>query len=58
LAEIKKELKLPAVPKELKAMDISNIQGTDAVGSMVVFEDGKPRIPTTGVLKSKPWKCQ
>ena len=43
LAEIQKELKLPNLPSRIEGYDISNIQGTDAVGSMVVFEDGKPR---------------
>jgi excinuclease ABC subunit C len=43
LAEIQKELKLEAVPGRIEGYDISNIQGTDAVGSMVVFEGGKPR---------------
>ena len=43
LAEIQKELKLPAAPERIEGYDISNIQGTDAVGSMVVFEDGKPK---------------
>jgi excinuclease ABC subunit C len=43
LAEIQKDLKLEAVPGRIEGYDISNIQGTDAVGSMVVFEGGKPR---------------
>jgi excinuclease ABC subunit C len=43
LAEIQKELKLTALPSRIEGYDISNIQGTDAVGSMVVFEDGKPK---------------
>ncbi len=38
-----KELKLPHPPKRLEAYDISNIQGTSAVGSLVVFENGKPK---------------
>jgi excinuclease ABC subunit C len=42
LAEIQKELNLPGLPSRIEGYDISNIQGTDAVGSMVVFEDGKP----------------
>jgi excinuclease ABC subunit C len=42
LAEIQKELSLPVLPSRIECYDISNIQGTDAVGSMVVFEDGKP----------------
>ena len=43
LAEIKTELKLKALPLRMEAYDISNIQGTSAVGSMVVFEKGRPR---------------
>jgi excinuclease ABC subunit C len=43
LAEIKKELKLAVLPSRIEGYDISNIQGTDAVGSMVVFEDGRPK---------------
>lgn len=37
-----KMLNLPA-PKRIEAFDISNISGTDIVGSMVVFVDGKPK---------------
>ena len=29
--------------KRMEAFDISNISGTDSVGSMVVYEDGKPK---------------
>jgi excinuclease ABC subunit C len=43
LNELEKELKLPATPLRMEAYDISNIQGTSAVGSMVVFEKGKPK---------------
>ncbi|MCJ7606203.1 MAG: excinuclease ABC subunit UvrC [Dehalococcoidales bacterium] len=43
LAEIAEELKLDAPPNRIEAYDISNIQGSNAVGSMVVFEKGKPR---------------
>lgn len=32
-----------APPKRIESYDISNISGTDIVGSMVVFQDGKPR---------------
>jgi excinuclease ABC subunit C len=42
-AEVKKLLNLPAVPVRIEGYDISNIQGTNAVGSMVVFEGGRPR---------------
>jgi excinuclease ABC subunit C len=42
LDEIAKELKLSGPPQRMEGYDISNIQGKDAVGSMVVFEAGKP----------------
>ena len=34
--------KLPKPPGRIEGYDISNIQGKDAVGSMVVFVDGQP----------------
>lgn len=43
LSNIKDLLALPRVPHRIEAFDISNIQGTNAVGSMVVFENGIPR---------------
>jgi len=43
LAEIQKELNLESIPNRIEGYDISNIQGTLAVGSMVVFEGGKPK---------------
>jgi len=43
LAEIERELHLPHPPLRIECYDISNIQGTAAVGSMVVFEKGKPK---------------
>jgi len=43
LAEIEGELGLAHPPKRMEAYDISNIQGKAAVGSMVVFEQGKPK---------------
>ncbi|MFC1938538.1 excinuclease ABC subunit UvrC [Chloroflexota bacterium] len=43
LAEIQKELRLPDLPLRLEGYDISNIQGKMAVGSMVVFEKGRPK---------------
>ncbi len=36
-------LQLKKVPQRIEAFDISNIQGTNAVGSMVVFERAMPR---------------
>ncbi len=43
LAEIERELHLARLPLRMEAYDISNIQGQAAVGSMVVFERGKPK---------------
>jgi excinuclease ABC subunit C len=43
LSELQEELNLPAPPRRIECFDISNIQGTSSVGSMVVFVDGHPR---------------
>jgi excinuclease ABC subunit C len=43
IEEIQAILGLAEVPNRIEAFDISNIQGTDPVGSMVVFEKGKPK---------------
>ena len=43
LAEIERELHLPCTPLRMEGYDISNIQGKAAVGSMVVFDKGKPK---------------
>lgn len=43
LEDLRRELSLPALPRRLECYDISNVQGTSAVGSMVVLEDGAPR---------------
>jgi len=42
LMALGKKLRLPGVPSRIECVDISNIGGTDAVGSVVTFEDGKP----------------
>ena len=42
LAGLKDVLKLSDIPRRIECYDISNIQGTNAVGSMVVFENGLP----------------
>jgi excinuclease ABC subunit C len=42
LEETRDALNLPAPPYRIECYDISNIQGTSAVGSMVVFENGRP----------------
>ncbi len=40
--ELQEYLNLPSSPNRIECFDISNIQGTNATGSMVVFEKGKP----------------
>ncbi len=42
LDELEEALSLPAPPRRIETYDISNIQGANAVGSMVVFEEGRP----------------
>ncbi len=43
MEEIQKALHLDKQLKRIEAYDISNVQGFESVGSMVVFEDGKPK---------------
>ncbi|HEY5784429.1 MAG TPA: excinuclease ABC subunit UvrC [Microlunatus sp.] len=43
LEEIQEALELPTAPLRIECYDISNLQGTEVVASMVVFEDGLPR---------------
>jgi excinuclease ABC subunit C len=43
LEELAAALNLPGPPMRIECYDISNFQGAQSVGSMVVFEDGKPR---------------
>jgi len=42
LSKLKEILNLPQIPKRIECYDISNLQGTNPVGSMVVFVDGMP----------------
>ena len=42
LEEAKKILNLPKIPRIIEGFDISNIEGTDATGSMVYFLEGRP----------------
>jgi len=53
LEELAEALDLPAVPLRIECYDISNFQGAQSVGSMVVFEDGKPRTGSTGASGSR-----
>ena len=43
LEELATALGLPGPPMRIECYDISNFQGAESVGSMVVFEEGKPR---------------
>jgi excinuclease ABC subunit C len=43
LEELAVALGLAETPRRIECYDISNFQGSQSVGSMVVFEDGKPR---------------
>jgi excinuclease ABC subunit C len=43
LEEIQRALDLPEAPLRVECFDVSNLQGTQVVASMVVFEDGLPR---------------
>jgi len=43
LSELAGVLGLPSPPLRIECYDISTIQGTNTVGSMVVFEEGRPR---------------
>ena len=58
LSELAERLNLPGPPKRIECYDISNIQGEMAVGSRVVFIDGRPdrslyrRYRIRGVLQS------
>jgi excinuclease ABC subunit C len=43
LEELAVALALPVAPLRIECYDISNFQGAQSVGSMVVFQDGRPR---------------
>lgn len=43
LRELQEHLELPIAPLRIECYDMSHIQGTDYVGSMVVMEDGLPK---------------
>ncbi len=42
LAELQDALGLEGPPKRIECYDVSHVQGTSVVSSMVVFEDGRP----------------
>lgn len=43
LTELRDLLGLPGLPARIECYDISNTQGTNSVGAMVVFEQGEPK---------------
>jgi excinuclease ABC subunit C len=43
LAELQRALDLDQAPLRIECFDVSNLQGSEIVASMVVFEDGLPR---------------
>ena len=43
LTRLRDALDLPGIPLRIECYDISNLGETNAVGSMVVFEDGRPK---------------
>lgn len=43
LSALQRDLRLKTLPRKIECFDNSNLQGTDAVASMVVFVDGKPK---------------
>jgi len=43
VSALQRDLCLKTLPRKIECFDISNLQGTDTVASMVVFEDGKPK---------------
>ncbi|MBE3571708.1 MAG: excinuclease ABC subunit UvrC [Moorella humiferrea] len=42
LMELQEHLNLPRLPRRMEAYDISNFQGSNPVGAMAVFLDGRP----------------
>lgn len=42
MTELAEALDLPRMPRRIECFDISTLHGTNSVGSMTVFEDGRP----------------
>ncbi|MBT5591052.1 MAG: excinuclease ABC subunit C [Gemmatimonadetes bacterium] len=40
---LRRDINSPQLPRRIEGIDISNFQGTDTVGSLVVMVDGKPK---------------
>ena len=54
LNELQEHLGLPEAPLRIECYDMSHLQGTDYVGSMVVLEDGLPKqVASTGASRSR-----
>jgi excinuclease ABC subunit C len=43
IKELADYIGMPKAPKRIEAFDISHLQGVENVGSMIVFENGKPK---------------
>lgn len=43
VVELEEVLELPQLPHRIECYDVSHVQGTNQVASMVVFENGQPR---------------
>jgi excinuclease ABC subunit C len=43
LERLARVIGLPVAPRRIEGFDISHLQGTDSIASVVVFEDGKPK---------------
>ncbi len=43
LSELRDAIEIDVLPRRIEAYDISNIQGTNTVASLVVFENGQPK---------------
>jgi len=60
LQQLQKNLKLTQIPKRIECYDISNIQGSHAVGAMIVFTNGEAdkaryrKFAIKYVMKDKP----
>jgi len=50
---LRKALRLDELPRRIECYDNSNIQGTDPVGAMVTFHDGKPHKAGYRIFKIK-----
>jgi excinuclease ABC subunit C len=50
---LQRDLGLGVLPRRIEAVDISNFQGSESVGSLVVFVDGKPRRSDYRMFKIK-----